>query len=172
MFLELIGTIFAGFAFAGVAMVLNRLTGGSRPKWTAPVAAGAGMIAMTIWSEYTWYDRTRGQLPESLTIVREVENRAFYRPWAHAMPFVDRFAAIDTGSLRTNESVPDERLIELYLFGRWAPSSMILVAVNCAENARANLADGVEFADDGRLLNANWIKFNTTDPVIEGTCGV
>ena len=49
---------------------------------------------------------------------------------------------------------------------------MILVAVNCAENARANLADGVEFADDGRLLNANWIKFNTTDPVIEGTCGV
>ena len=171
MFLELIGTIFAGFAFAGVAMLLNKLTGGRLARWAAPVAAGAGMIAMTIWSEYSWFDRTRNQLPERLTIVQEVENRAFYRPWTYAMPFVDRFA-IDAGSVRTNDSVLDERLVDLYFFGRWASVSKIPVAVNCAENARANLADGVEFADDGRLLNANWIKFNATDPVIEATCGV
>ena len=172
MFLELIGTIFAGFAFAGVVMVLNKLTGGRLPRWAAPVAAGVGMIAMTISSEYSWYDRTRGQLPERLTIVQEVENRAFYRPWTYAVPFVVRFAAIDAGSVRTNESVLDERLVDLYFFGRWAPVSKIPVAVNCAENARANLADGAEFADDGRLLNASWIKLNTTDPVIEATCGV
>ena len=172
MFLELIGTIFAGFACAGVMMVLNKLTGGRLPRWAAPVAAGAGMIGMTIASEYSWYERTRDQLPEGLTIVQEIENRALYRPWTYAVPFVDRFAAIDAKSVRTNASVPDERLVDLYFFGRWAPISKLPVAVNCVENSRANLADGAEFDDDGRVLNASWIKLGTEDPVIEATCGV
>ncbi len=172
MFLELIGTIFAGFAFAGIVLVLNKLTGGRLPRWATPVAAGLGMIGMTIASEYSWYDRTRETLPESVSIIQEVESRAIYRPWTYAVPFVDRFAAIDTDSVRKNEQVPDERLVELYFFGRWAPVSKVPVVVNCAENLRANLADGTEFGDDGRVLNADWIKAGTGDPIIEATCGV
>ncbi|NOC90359.1 hypothetical protein [Ruegeria sp. HKCCD6604] len=172
MFLELIGTIFAGVACAGIVLLLNKLTGGRLPKWTTPVAAGLGMIAMTINSEYSWYDRTRDQLPEEMTIVQEVESRAFYRPWTYAVPFVDRFAAIDTVSVRTNENVPEQRLVDLYFFGRWAPVSKLPVAVNCAENRRANLADGAEFAEDGRLVNADWIAAGANDPVIAATCGV
>ncbi len=172
MFLELIGTIFAGFAFAGIVLVLNKLTGGRLPRWATPVAAGLGMIGMTIASEYSWYDRTRETLPESVSIIQEVESRAIYRPWTYAVPFVDRFAAIDTDSVRKNEQVPDERLVELYFFGRWAPVSKVPVVVNCAENLRANLADGAEFGDDGRVLNADWIKAGTGDPIIEATCGV
>ncbi len=172
MFLELIGTIFAGFAFAGIVLVLNKLTGGRLPRWATPVAAGLGMIGMTIASEYSWYDRTRETLPDSLAVIQEVESRAFYRPWTYAVPFVDRFAAIDTVSVRTNEQVPDERLVDLYFFGRWAPVSQVPVAVNCAENLRANLADGAEFADDGRVLNADWFNAGSGDPIIEATCGV
>ncbi|WP_170344650.1 MULTISPECIES: hypothetical protein [Ruegeria] len=172
MFLELIGTVFAGIAFAGIVLLLNKLTGGRLPKWTTPVAAGLGMIGMTITSEYSWYDRTRDQLPEEMTIVQEVESRAFYRPWTYAVPFVDRFAAIDTVSVRTNENVPEQRLVDLYFFGRWAPVSKLPVAVNCAENRRANLADGAEFAEDGRLVNADWIAAGANDPVIAATCGV
>ncbi|WP_171129084.1 MULTISPECIES: hypothetical protein [unclassified Ruegeria] len=172
MFLELIGTVFAGLAFAGVVMLLNKLTGGRLPRWAAPVAAGVGMIAMTITSEYSWYNRTKDQLPDALIVVQEVESRAFYRPWTYAVPFVDRFAAIDTVSVRTNESVPDQRLVDLYFFGRWAPVSMVPVAVNCAENSRANLADGAEFSADGELLNAQWFKATGSDPVIKATCEV
>ncbi|WP_170412405.1 hypothetical protein [Ruegeria atlantica] len=172
MFLELIGTIFAGFAFAGIIMVLNKLTGGRLPRWMTPVAAGLGMIAMTITSEYSWYDRTRDTLPDGMTVIQEVESRAFYRPWTYAVPFVDRFAAIDAGSVRTNEQVPEQRLVELYLFGRWAPVSKLPVVVNCKEFSRANLADGAQFADDGRLLNADWIDVTANDPIVEATCGV
>ncbi|CUH48148.1 MULTISPECIES: hypothetical protein [Ruegeria] len=172
MFLELIGTIFAGFAFAGIVMVLNKVTGGRLPRWMTPVAAGLGMIGMTITSEYSWYDRTRDTLPEGMTVIQEVESRAFYRPWTYAVPFVDRFAAIDAGSVRTNEQVPEQRLVELYLFGRWAPVSKLPVVVNCKEFSRANLADGAEFADDGRLLNADWIDVTASDPIVEATCGV
>ncbi|WP_298848724.1 hypothetical protein [uncultured Ruegeria sp.] len=172
MFLELIGTVFAGFAFAGIVLVLNKLTGGRLPKWTTPVAAGLGMIIVTISSEYSWYDRMRDKLPEEMAIVQEIESRAFYRPWTYAAPFVDRFAAIDTVSVRTNERVPDQRLVDLYFFGRWAPVSKLPVAVNCAENRRANLADGAEFAEDGRLINADWFTAGIDDPIIEATCGV
>ncbi|RBW61773.1 hypothetical protein [Ruegeria sp. A3M17] len=172
MFLELIGTIFAGFAFAGIVMVLNKVTGGRLPRWMTPVAAGLGMIGMTITSEYSWYDRTRDTLPEGMIVIQEVESRAFYRPWTYAVPFVDRFAAIDAGSVRTNEQVPEQRLVELYLFGRWAPVSKLPVVVNCKEFSRANLADGAEFADDGRLLNADWIDVTASDPIVEATCGV
>ncbi len=172
MFLELIATVFAGFAFAGVVMVLNKLTGGRLPRWAAPVAAGLGMIGMTIASEYSWFDRTKDSLPDSLAIVQTVESRAFYRPWTYAVPFVDRFAAIDTISVRTNDSVPEQRLVDLYFFGRWAPVSKVPVAVDCADNSRANLADGAEFGEDGRLLNASWIKLAADDPIIEATCGV
>ncbi len=170
MFLELIGTIFAGFAIAGLVMGLNRLTGGRLPKWSAPVAAGLGMIAVTIISEYSWYDRTRDALPDGLTVVQEVESRALYRPWTYAVPYVDRFAAVDTASLRTNAQVPDQRLIDLYFFGRWAPVSKMPIAVNCAEHSRASLADGAEFADDGRLVGADWVPVGADDPVVSATC--
>lgn len=172
MFLELIGTIFAGFAFAGIVLVLNKLTGGRLPRWATPVAAGLGMIGMTIASEYSWYDRTRDTLPDSLEVVQEVESRAIYRPWTYAVPFVDRFAAIDTVSVRTNQQVPDQRLVDLYFFGRWAPVSKLPVAVNCAENRRASLADGANFSEDGNLIGVEWISAEPDDPVIEATCGV
>ncbi|WP_170769490.1 hypothetical protein [Ruegeria lacuscaerulensis] len=172
MFLELIATIFAGIAFAGVVMVINKFTGGRLPKWVAPVAAGLGMIGMTISSEYSWYDRTKDTLPDGMTVVQEVESRALYRPWTYAVPFVNRFAAIDTVSVRTNEQVPEQRLVDLYFFGRWAPISVVPVAVDCAQNLRANLADGAEFGADGQLVNADWISGTTDDPIIEATCGV
>ena len=63
MFVELIATIFAGIACAGIAMALNRLTGRRLPKWIMPIAAGAGMIGMTISNEYTWFGRTAERLP-------------------------------------------------------------------------------------------------------------
>lgn len=172
MFLELIATIFAGIACAGIVMLVNKLAGGRLPKWLAPVAAGLGMIGVTISSEYSWYDRTSETLPEGMEIIQEVESRAFYRPWTYAVPFVERFAAIDTASVRNNDQVPDQRLVDLYFFGRWSPVSKLPVAVDCARNLRANLADGAEFGTDGQLLNADWITGTTDDPIIEATCGV
>ncbi|KUJ85793.1 hypothetical protein AVO45_02080 [Ruegeria marisrubri] len=171
MFLELIGTIFAGFAIAGVVMLVNRTTGGRLPRWLAPVAAGLGMIGVTIASEYSWYERTRAALPEGLSVVQEVEKRAFYRPWTYVAPYVDRFAALDMASVRTNENVPGQRLVDLYFFGRWAPVSKLPVAVDCDGLRRANLADGVEFADDGSVRSADWIEVPADDPIVATTCG-
>lgn len=76
MFLELIATFIAGFAAAGVMMLVNRMSGGRLPRWLVPVVAGLAMIGTTIASEYNWFDRTRGTLPNGFEVVTFVETSA------------------------------------------------------------------------------------------------
>ena len=80
MFVELIATIFAGIACAGLAMLLNIVTGKRLPKWVMPVAAGAGMIGMTISNEYTWFGRTAERLPDGVEIAMTVDEQGWLRP--------------------------------------------------------------------------------------------
>lgn len=171
MFLELIGTVFAGIAVAGLVMLVNKLTGGRLPKWLVPVAAGLGMIATTISSEYSWFDRTTAQLPEGLEVVQTVEKRAFYQPWSYVVPYVDRFAAVDHATVRRNDALPDQRLADLYFFGRWASVQKLPIAVDCAGGRRASLADGAAFDDSGAIVNADWVKVGLDDPVVAALCG-
>ncbi|MCG7859802.1 hypothetical protein MD537_22680, partial [Flavihumibacter sediminis] len=76
MFLELIATIFAGVAAAGVMLVITRASKGRLPKWLTPVAAGGAMIAATVSSEYGWYARTSASLPEEFAIIDRVHSKA------------------------------------------------------------------------------------------------
>ena len=55
MFLELLAVIIAGFAGAGVMMLVAKLAGNRLPRWLVPVAAGAAMLGTTISSEYSWF---------------------------------------------------------------------------------------------------------------------
>src|SRR5210317_1669111 len=108
MFVELIATIFAGIACAGLAMFLNLLTGKRLPKWVTPIFAGAGMILVTISNEYTWFGRTSADLPEGLEIALTVEEQSWLRPWTQIAPYTKRFVAVDTGTARTNDKAPDQ----------------------------------------------------------------
>lgn len=172
MFLELIATVFAGLALAGVVMLIRKATGGRLPNWVVPVAAGLGMIATTISNEYGWYGRTTDSLPAGLEIAQTVENQSFYRPWTYVRPYVDRFVAVDTASLRENPALPGQRMVDLYFYGRWAPPSSMRVLLDCNGERRASLADGAEFGADGRVTDANWIGVGADDPVLATGCGV
>jgi hypothetical protein len=172
MFLELIAVVFAGIATAGVVMLVNKLTGGYLPRWVMPIAAGAGMIAATISSEYGWYDRNTKDLPEGFEVIQTVENQSFYRPWTYLKPDTERFVAVDHPSLKTNPDLPDQRMVDLYFFGRWAPVNKIPVLVDCAGLRRATLADGMEFDADGQVSNADWVSVERDDPILNSVCEV
>lgn len=172
MFLELIGTVFAGIAMAGIVLSVNKFLGGRLPKWCAPVSAGLAMIAMTIVSEYSWYDRTKGNLPGTIKVIQSVENKVFYRPWTYAAPYVDRFAAVDYASVQRNSALPDQLLADMYFFGRWAPVSKLPIAVNCATRQRANLVDGARFGENGALEDADWVSVEGADPLLDTLCQV
>lgn len=170
MLFELVATIVAGFAGAGVALLLNKVLGGRLPRWLTPVAAGGAMLAITITNEYGWYDRTVQALPDGLDVALAVEDRAFYRPWTYFVPFVSRFLAIDTATMRTNEALPGQKMVEVYVFARWAAPQSRLVMVDCAGGRRADIVRGTAFADDGALDGLNWLDAGPDDPIVRSTC--
>ncbi|MBF9041762.1 hypothetical protein HKCCE4037_00345 [Rhodobacterales bacterium HKCCE4037] len=170
MFIELIAVIFAGLACAGMAMLLNRATGGRLPRWIVPVAAGLGMLAVTISNEYTWFSRTAAQLPDGLEVVMTVENDSWFRPWTRAFPYVERFVAVDTGTARTNAALPDLRLANLYFFGRWSPVNEAPMLFDCAGARSALLIDGASFGVDGAVTDAQWEDMPEDDPILALVC--
>jgi hypothetical protein len=170
MIFELIATVVSGVAAGGMAALLLRLTRGTLPRWIVPVTAGAAMIAFAIWSEYSWFDRTRGALPEEFVIVSQSESSAPWRPWTYLRPMIDRFAAVDTGSVGTNEAFPDMRIAETYFWARWAPVTRVTVAFDCAERRRAPMVEGVGIAEDGSIVGAEWIEVPADDPSLAAVC--
>lgn len=170
MFVELIATVFAGIACAGIAMLLNILTGRRLPKWIMPVAAGLGMIGMTVSNEYTWFDRTAARLPAGVDIAMTVDEQSWLRPWTQLWPYTKRFVAVDTGTARRNENLPDQRLADLYFFGRWSPVNQAPMLFDCAAARSALLIDGADFAEDGTVENADWQAMERDDPILEMVC--
>lgn len=170
MFFELIATFAAGFAAAGIVLVINISLGRRLPKWFTPVAAGAAMLVATISSEYSWYPRTKATLPEGVEVVQTVEGKSSYRPWARLKPFVERFVAVDTASIRTHEAQPDMRLVDTYYFGRWAPVNKRSVLTDCANGRRAELVDAITFNDDGTVDGIQWFAAPEDDALILKIC--
>lgn len=170
MFLELIAVIFAGIATAGVVMLLGKFLGGQLPRWMAPVAAGLAMIGVTIASEYGWYGRSAAALPEGLVVAETVENQSFYRPWTYVVPYVDRFAALDTATVKSHEAHPQVYLAELYFFGRWAPVSKLPVWLDCGGGRRALAAADAVFSS-GLPDGLDWVEPGEGDPVLTTACG-
>jgi hypothetical protein len=170
MFLELIATIVAGIACAGLAMLVNIAVGRRLPKWILPVAAGLGMLGMTISNEYTWFGRTAERLPEGVTVAMQVEERGWLRPWTLIWPYTKRFVAVDTATARRNENLPDQRLADLYFFGRWSPVNQAPMLFDCAGNRSALLIDGAEFAEDGSVADADWQAMPPDDPILQLIC--
>ncbi|PID36890.1 MAG: hypothetical protein CR993_02860 [Rhodobacterales bacterium] len=170
MFLELIAVLVAGFAGAGVVMLLNRVLGGRLPRWLAPVVAAGAMIAATVSSEYGWYQRTADALPEGLEVVETIEKQAFYQPWTYLRPYVDRFMAVDVATLKRHDAAPDMVLADVYLFGRWAPVHAFPVLADCAGMRRAALTDAIDFEADGTVIGAEWFTAGAGDPMLDAIC--
>lgn len=171
MVFELVAVIVAGFAGAGGALLVNKLSGGRLPRWIMPVAAGGAMLAVTIANEYGWFTRTVAGLPEGLEVAQTVEDRALYRPWTYVWPFISRFVAVDTLSARTNENVPGQRMVEIYAFARWSAPTKLTVMVDCGSARRAEIVEGVRLAEDGSLEGATWRDVGPDDPIVSTVCG-
>ena len=172
MFFELIGTIVAGAAAALLMWALNRTLKGRLPKWLIPASAGAAMLAATITSEYSWYDRTVATMPEGMVVAQTVEETAFYRPWTYAAPFISRYVAVDQQSTRTHPNQPDHRLVDLVFYGRWTRTAKVPMLFDCAENRRADVVDGITFGNDGAVTDAQWFPLPPTDPLLRTACEV
>jgi len=169
MFLELIAAFAAAFAAAGLVLGLNLLTGGRLPRWAMPLAAGAALLGYAIWSEYSWFGRVAGSLPEGVEVTFTNHAEAIWRPWTFAAPFVDRFVALDTTSIRTNPEVSHQRVADLYFFGRWAARRGVEVVIDCREGVVAPLPSA-ELDAAGEATRAAWVSPLPGDTTLEKAC--
>lgn len=170
MFYEMIATLVAAFAGAGVVLLLNKLTGGRLPKWAMPVGAGLAMIGTTVANEYAWFDRTKNLLPDGMSVIMEVENRSAMRPWTYLVPFVERFAALDEHSLRTHAQRPDLRMVDIVFMGRWAAPDKMVVLADCTRSRRAPVVNGVGFAKSGEITGVDWLVVPADDKMLTSIC--
>ncbi|MGX9357085.1 hypothetical protein ACS3SW_18525 [Roseobacteraceae bacterium S113] len=169
MFWELLATLFAGFAGAGVALALNLITGGRLPKATMPVLAAGAMLLATITSEMTWFERSQAQLPESVVVIRTNETTAFYRPWTYLRPMINRFAAADIGGAQTNPDVPQQRIVDIYLLERWQAARAVQLGVDCQTSAQV-LMEAARFGESGAIEADVWESLGADDPLIAALC--
>lgn len=170
MFYELLATIFAGFAAGGLVYLFSRMTRGRIPGSWSISAAAIAMIAFSIWNEYNWFPRSQAQLPEGVVVVAATETKSWFRPWTYLMPFVNRFAALDTGSVQRNEEVPHQRIADLYLMERWRSAVGLKIGVDCQKQLQARL-DTVTYADSGEMESDRWEVLQASDPLLTAACG-
>ncbi|MEM9724906.1 MAG: hypothetical protein AAF909_05510 [Pseudomonadota bacterium] len=169
MLLEFVAAIAAAFAAAGVVMALNWLLGGRLPRVALPIAAGAAMLGYGVWSEYSWFDRTSGGLPDGMAVTFTHAEPSAFRPWTYVSPFVSRFSAIDAAGARTNPGAPGKVLADLYLFARYAPTAKAPILVDCDGRRRAE-ATGAQFNEAGGVASAEWRALEPTDPLLAALC--
>lgn len=170
MLLELIATVIAGIAGAGVMALIIRATGRRLPKWLVPAGAGAAMLATAISNEMAWFGNVTGNLPETMVVAQSFENKSFYRPWSYVVPYVDRFVALDQASVRTHPQQPDMRMADLYFFARWMPADTLSLLADCAGQRHAPLTGAVTFNADGSISGASWSKAAADDAFLALLC--
>lgn len=170
MFFELIATLVAGIAAAGIVFVINRSLKGRLPRWLMPVAAGFAMLAATISNEYGWFPRQQDNMPAEFVIAESVEATAFYRPWTYLFPFVERFVAVDTATISRHPAVPERRIAEIFLYSRWSPVKSLGVLADCEALRRAPITEAVQMNDDGSVEGVKWSTVPATDPILKTIC--
>ena len=169
MLFELIAVVVAGVAAGGVVMIIRRLVP-ALPRWMLPAVAGLAMLAVSISLEYSWFARNSAALPDGVEVAVTHENRAFWRPWTYAFPYIDRFIAVDRIGKLQNAAIDDQQMTSLYVFGRWTPTRRIRAVFDCAAGRRADLLPDVVLAKDGSVPEAAWIDTGRDDPVTRLVC--
>ena len=169
MFYDLVAAVSAGMGLAGLAMMLRHLSRRRLASWIVPAAAGAGMLAFAIWSEYAWYPRTVAALPEGVVVARATETRAPWRPWTYLRPIVTRFSAVDARAPRINPGRPGEVLVPVLLVGRWSASATIPVVFDCEGRRMAALSGDAELPGPG-LPEPQWTDLPEGDEALAAAC--
>ena len=159
MFIHLLATLALGAVAAGLVYIIVRPFGWKPPSVVYPMAAALGILAYTVYDEYSWYSRVSSTLPTRLNVVRTYATSMPYQPWTYALPRVYRFDALDLGSTRTNPNAPDLTLVQMLRVTRNTSSVNISAIVDCRNDRFAEVDNKkTQFADNGLPTNAEWLN--------------
>ncbi len=171
MFWTLVTVIIAGFAGAGIGLVLRHLSRKRLPQGVIPVSMGLCMILATIGQEYGWYDGARSTMPADLVIISTRDQQNWYQPWTYVHPWVRGF--ISYSPSETVETAEGSGLlaVQLRLQERWQPQMVRPALIDCANSRWTDLTAAMQFTETGHPVEAIWREGQTDDPILSAICG-
>jgi hypothetical protein len=167
----LVTTIVAGFAGAGIGLLLRRLSRRRLPGGVVPVAAGIAMIAATVGQEYGWYDGVRSTMARDLVVVSTREQRTWYQPWTQLRPFVKGFIGYSPAEAVETAEGSDVWAVQLRIQERWQPQTVMPVLVDCGEARWTDLTPDMEMTEAGLPEEARWRPADPDFAIVEAVCG-
>ena len=170
MIIGIIGTLMVGVTAGCLLFIVSRLFKGKLPSWIIPFGAAGSMIIFYIWSEYSWYYRNVGSLPENVVVAQTYDTRQILQPWTYIVPKVEHYSAIDLNTIKTNNRSPGYKLVEVLLVSRFANTGSSRQMLNCNEQKRAFIETSTKFSDDGLPENINWNDIKRDDPLFIKVC--
>ncbi len=170
MLLEFIAMIAAAFSAGGIVVAINRLSGRRLPKWALPAAAAAALLGFAVWSEYSWFRRVSGTLDDGVVVVTTSAGGAPWRPWSYVVPVTDRFVAVDLGRAVPHATADRQRFLNAYWFGRWQPTRVATLMVDCAGSRGIELPPGADYPVAAVPPEGDWQAIPPDDPVLTAAC--
>lgn len=170
MAMDLIAMIAAAFAAGGIVLFLTRVLRLGLPRWTLPAAAGATMLAYAMWSEYSWFGRMSSTLDDGVVVVATNSGGAPWRPWSYVLPVTDRFIAVDLGRAVPHTTADGQKFLNAYWFGRWSPTRVATVMVDCPGQRALELPPGSDFPVSATPPDEAWTAIPATDPIFKAAC--
>ncbi len=170
MVFDMIAMVSAGAGVAGIILVLRAILRGHLPRWALPAGIGAGMLAFSVWNEYSWYGRVTAALPPKVQVVLSPKGTSPFRPWTFVFPAATRFMALDRTVMQISATNPAIRQSDVMLVERWMPMHRLPVAFDCTGWRQADLASGGVLAPDGTLTGSDWVAADRTDTLQIAAC--
>ncbi|WP_372426013.1 hypothetical protein [Salinarimonas chemoclinalis] len=168
MWFNLIAVVVLGVAVAGVVMLAFKAVGRKPPRWILPVMAGAAMMTYTLYNDYSWFSRTAGALPGTVTVARTYEQTHPLQPWTYLVAPVNRFVAVGTVVAAPGDT--GYRLAEVHLLQRYVPTATAAMVFDCAGGRRADLVDLDGFDASGQPVGGAWRPLAQDDPLRAIVC--
>lgn len=169
MTLELLGSLFVALTIGLFVWALRRKVP-AIPRWATPALAGAGLIATTVWMEYTWFDRVSGALPAGFVVANAESQASPLRPWTYAVPVVNRFLALDGSKLARHPARNELIVAPVFGFARWQNPQNALIVFDCEGQRRVPVIEGMDIDANGTLTGAEWQTLGSVDGLQEAAC--
>lgn len=156
MIVNLLITLAMGGIAAGAVYLIARPFGWKVQGVVYLLAAAAGMLAYSVYDEYTWYERSTASLPNRLQVVRSYATSMPYQPWTYLAPRIYRFDAVDLGSRRANPKAPDLALIRLLRVTRNTSSEDVSAILDCPGSRYVEVDKNTQFSESGVPIDPDW----------------
>ncbi|MCU4653047.1 hypothetical protein N8I71_09400 [Roseibacterium sp. SDUM158016] len=170
MFWALITAVVAGFAGAGIGLLLRSLSRKRLPQGIIPICAGLAMLAATVGTEYGWYPNVLRNMAADTVVVSTREQQTWYQPWTYVRPWVRGFIAYSPSE--TVETAPGSgiQVVQIRRQERWQPQFVLPVLVDCDGARRAEITPSTTFTETGAPVDAGWLSPGRDDPILNSVC--